>query len=172
MRGLRCIVTGVLLAAAFGAAPGWAQDPPPAPLPKAEELDAQAKREIAQALRTLPFSLRAKLERLFSGDATAAAEVTEAERRLIAKLPEPVRDRILERLPETESRSDGRDNKPAGSKDTPKGQTPIEPEAGDPKARQAFAALVGQYDEDPLTMFHLGRLLSGETGAGIALDGK
>ena len=45
-------------------------------------------------------------------------------------------------------------------------------EAGDPKARQAFAALVGQYDEDPLTMFHLGRLLSGETGAEIELTGK
>jgi adenylate cyclase len=42
-------------------------------------------------------------------------------------------------------------------------------EAGDPKARQAFAALVGQYDEDPLTMFHLGRLLSGESGAEIEL---
>ncbi|MHC5020752.1 MAG: SLBB domain-containing protein [Planctomycetota bacterium] len=123
MRGLRSIVTGVLLAAVCGAAPGWAQDPP-LPLPKAEELDAQAKREIAQALRTLPFSLRAKLERLFSGDATAAAEVTEAERRLIAKLPEAVRDRILERLPETESRPDGRDNQPSGSKDTPAGQTP------------------------------------------------
>ncbi|HSF95647.1 MAG TPA: adenylate/guanylate cyclase domain-containing protein [Thermohalobaculum sp.] len=45
-------------------------------------------------------------------------------------------------------------------------------DAGDPKARQAFAALVGQYDEDPLTMFHLGRLLSGQTGADIAIDGK
>ena len=45
-------------------------------------------------------------------------------------------------------------------------------EAGDPKARQAFAALVGRYDEDPLTMFHLGRLLSGETGAEIELTEK
>jgi adenylate cyclase len=45
-------------------------------------------------------------------------------------------------------------------------------EAGDPRARQAFAALVGQYDEDPLTMFHLGRLLSGETGAEIELTEK
>jgi adenylate cyclase len=45
-------------------------------------------------------------------------------------------------------------------------------EAGDPKARQAFAALVGQYDEDPLTMFHLGRLLAGETGAAIELTEK
>ncbi len=44
--------------------------------------------------------------------------------------------------------------------------------APSPKARQAFAALVGQYDEDPLTMFHLGRLLSGETGAEIELTEK
>jgi adenylate cyclase len=43
-------------------------------------------------------------------------------------------------------------------------------EAQDPKARQAFAALVGQYDEDPLTMFHLGRLLGGESGVEIAFD--
>jgi adenylate cyclase len=43
-------------------------------------------------------------------------------------------------------------------------------EANDPKARQSFAALVGQYDEDPLTMFHLGRLLRGETGVEIDLD--
>jgi adenylate cyclase len=45
-------------------------------------------------------------------------------------------------------------------------------ESGDPKARQAFAALVGQYDEDPLTMFHLGRLLSGEAGVEIELAEK
>jgi len=45
-------------------------------------------------------------------------------------------------------------------------------EAGDPKARQAFATLVGQYDEDPLTMFHLGRLLSGESGIEIELTEK
>lgn len=45
-------------------------------------------------------------------------------------------------------------------------------EAGDQGARQAFAALVGQYDEDPLTMFHLGRLLAGETGAEIELPEK
>jgi len=42
-------------------------------------------------------------------------------------------------------------------------------EAGDPKARQAFAALIGQYGEEPLTMFHLGRLLAGETGTKIEL---
>ncbi|SDD56476.1 adenylate/guanylate cyclase domain-containing protein [Ruegeria marina] len=41
-------------------------------------------------------------------------------------------------------------------------------EAQDPKARQAFAALVGAFDEDPLTMFHLGRLLRGEAGAEIS----
>jgi len=45
-------------------------------------------------------------------------------------------------------------------------------EAEDPKARQAFAALVGQYVEDPLTMYHLGRLLSGETGVEIELTEK
>ncbi len=42
-------------------------------------------------------------------------------------------------------------------------------EADDPKARQAFAALVGQYDEDPLAMFHLGRLLAGKRGVEIEL---
>jgi adenylate cyclase len=45
-------------------------------------------------------------------------------------------------------------------------------EAGDPSARQAFAALVGRYDDDPLTMFHLGRLLAGETGVEIELAFK
>jgi adenylate cyclase len=45
-------------------------------------------------------------------------------------------------------------------------------EAEDPKARQAFAALVGQYDEDPLTMFHLGRLLAGATGVAIEVTEK
>ena len=43
-------------------------------------------------------------------------------------------------------------------------------EAGDPKARQAFAALMGQYDDDALTAHHLGRLLSGETGVEIELE--
>jgi adenylate cyclase len=42
-------------------------------------------------------------------------------------------------------------------------------EAGDPAARQAFAALVGQHDDDPLANFHLGRLLRGEVGADIDL---
>lgn len=40
-------------------------------------------------------------------------------------------------------------------------------EAEDPKAKQAFAALVGTFSEDPLTMFHLGRLLNGATGPNI-----
>ena len=43
-------------------------------------------------------------------------------------------------------------------------------EADDPKARQAFAALVGEFGEDPLAMFHLGRLLRGEQGAAIELS--
>ena len=45
-------------------------------------------------------------------------------------------------------------------------------EAADPGARQAFAALVGEYDNDPLTMFHLSRLLAGETGSEIELAAK
>ena len=43
-------------------------------------------------------------------------------------------------------------------------------EAGDPKAKQAFAALVGRDEEDPLAMFHLGRLLSGKAGTEIELS--
>ena len=43
-------------------------------------------------------------------------------------------------------------------------------EAGDPKAKQAFAAVMGQYDDDALTAYHLGRLLGGETGIEIELD--
>jgi adenylate cyclase len=42
-------------------------------------------------------------------------------------------------------------------------------EAGDPAARQAFAALVGKYDDDPLTNFHLSRLLAGQAGTEISL---
>ena len=42
-------------------------------------------------------------------------------------------------------------------------------EAGDPKARQAFAALVGQNPDDALTLFHLGRLLGGEDSDQIEL---
>lgn len=45
-------------------------------------------------------------------------------------------------------------------------------EAGDVGAKQAFAALVGQYDDDPLAMFHLSRLLTGENGVEIELDVK
>jgi len=43
-------------------------------------------------------------------------------------------------------------------------------EAGDPKARQAFAALVGQHGEDALAMFHLGRLLAGDLGTEIDMS--
>lgn len=42
-------------------------------------------------------------------------------------------------------------------------------EAEDPKARQAFAALVGLHGEDALSLFHLGRLLGGATGVEIEL---
>jgi adenylate cyclase len=45
-------------------------------------------------------------------------------------------------------------------------------EAGDPGARQAFAALVGQSDDDYLAMFHLGRLLAGESGVELELTKK
>ena len=42
-------------------------------------------------------------------------------------------------------------------------------EAESPKARQAFAALVGRFGEDPLSMFHLGRLLAGKQGPEIEI---
>ncbi|MCL5776414.1 response regulator [Limibaculum sp. FT325] len=42
-------------------------------------------------------------------------------------------------------------------------------EAGDARARQAFAGLVGADDTDPLPLFHLGRLLGGHTGCEIML---
>ena len=42
-------------------------------------------------------------------------------------------------------------------------------ENDDPKARQAFASLMGRCDDDALTAFHLGRLLSGESGIEIEL---
>jgi adenylate cyclase len=42
-------------------------------------------------------------------------------------------------------------------------------ETGDPRSRQAFAALVGETDEDPLALFHLGRLLRGEAGCEIVI---
>jgi class 3 adenylate cyclase len=43
-------------------------------------------------------------------------------------------------------------------------------EANDPGASQAFAAVVGQYGEDPLATFHLKRLLAGEKGPVTAID--
>ncbi len=43
-------------------------------------------------------------------------------------------------------------------------------EAGDKSARQAFAALVGQYDNDPLANFHLGRVLSGIVNTEIDMN--
>jgi adenylate cyclase len=45
-------------------------------------------------------------------------------------------------------------------------------EAGDTGASQAFAALVGQYGEDPLATFHLKRLLAGEKGVEITFGEK
>ena len=45
-------------------------------------------------------------------------------------------------------------------------------ESGDAAASQSFAALVGQYGEDPLATFHLKRLLAGETGVEIAFGEK
>jgi adenylate cyclase len=44
-------------------------------------------------------------------------------------------------------------------------------EARDPGAIQAFAAVVGQYGDDPLANFHLKRLLAGETGDLINVQG-
>jgi adenylate cyclase len=44
-------------------------------------------------------------------------------------------------------------------------------EAKDPGASQAFAAVVGQYGEDSLATFHLKRLLAGETGDLINVQG-
>ena len=43
-------------------------------------------------------------------------------------------------------------------------------EANDPKAKQAFAALMGQNASDPLATYHLGRLLNGEEGCEIRLS--
>jgi len=44
-------------------------------------------------------------------------------------------------------------------------------EAKDPGASQAFAAIVGQFGDDPLATFHLKRLLAGETGDLINVQG-
>ena len=45
-------------------------------------------------------------------------------------------------------------------------------ETNNPAASQAFAAVVAQYGDDPLSTFHLKRLLGGETGAHIAFAEK
>jgi adenylate cyclase len=45
-------------------------------------------------------------------------------------------------------------------------------EAGDPSANQAFAAVVGEYADDPLSTYHLKRTLAGETGVNIILSEK
>ena len=45
-------------------------------------------------------------------------------------------------------------------------------EAGDPSANQAFAAVVGEYVDDPLAIFHLKRTLAGEAGVNIILSEK
>lgn len=45
-------------------------------------------------------------------------------------------------------------------------------EAGDPSSKQAFAAVVGEYGDDPLATFHLTRILAGETGINITLADK
>ena len=42
-------------------------------------------------------------------------------------------------------------------------------EKGAAKARQAFAALMGQCDDDALASYHLGRILSGDNGIEIEL---
>jgi adenylate cyclase len=48
----------------------------------------------------------------------------------------------------------------------------IKLEAGDSAANQAFAAVVGEYSDDPLATYHLKRTLSGESGVNITLTGK
>jgi len=45
-------------------------------------------------------------------------------------------------------------------------------EAGDSNANQAFAAVVGQYGDDPLATFHLKRTLEGAAGIHIAVSEK
>jgi adenylate cyclase len=45
-------------------------------------------------------------------------------------------------------------------------------EAGDSSAKQAFAAVVGEYGDDPLATYHLQRILSGESGVNITLTEK
>jgi len=43
-------------------------------------------------------------------------------------------------------------------------------EANDASAKQDFAAIVARYGEDSLTIFHLVRLLAGESGVRIIFD--
>jgi adenylate cyclase len=45
-------------------------------------------------------------------------------------------------------------------------------QAEDPAAYQAFAALVGEYGEDPLADFHLRRVLGGQTGVTVEFTEK
>jgi len=45
-------------------------------------------------------------------------------------------------------------------------------ENGDASAKQSFAALVGEFGDDPLANFHLKRLLAGETGVEITFGAK
>ena len=45
-------------------------------------------------------------------------------------------------------------------------------EASDPGANQAFAAVVGEYGDDPLSTLHLKRTLAGESGVCITLSAK
>ena len=71
--------------------------------------------------------------------------------------------RVFEPLPEDEAESDATESyREAFAK----------LEAGDPGARQAFAALVGQYGDDPLATFHLKRLLAGDQGVAVAFGEK
>ena len=45
-------------------------------------------------------------------------------------------------------------------------------EAGVPSANQAFAAVVGEFSDDPLATYHLKRTLMGEAGVNIVLSEK
>ncbi|MGQ7845298.1 adenylate/guanylate cyclase domain-containing protein [Granulosicoccus sp. 3-233] len=45
-------------------------------------------------------------------------------------------------------------------------------ESDDPSAKQAFAAIVAKHGEDPLAIFHLVRLLAGDSGNTIVVDEK
>jgi len=45
-------------------------------------------------------------------------------------------------------------------------------ETGDSSATQAFAAVVGEHDNDPLATYHLKRILAGESGVNITLMEK